>query len=97
MKRSGATRLRHRLKRVPGARQLHDFLHILFRPTYREDGLRTVHSTEFMRSPKFLEAWKAAEGQQPGTWMRWRLHVVQWAAANALQLEGDFVGQLDHI
>ena len=59
---------------------------------YNQDGLATQHSTEFMREPRFLEAYRAGmENGRPGTQVEWRVHVALWCAAQALRLEGDFV------
>jgi len=83
--------LRHAVKRLRGARALHYSLRLLLRPTFSEDGLRTIHNADFTRDPAFLAAYKAAEGRQPGTDMRWRMHVTLWAAQQAMRLPGDFV------
>lgn len=59
---------------------------------YNQDGLATQHSAEFMREPRFLEAYRAGmENGRPGTQVEWRVHVALWCAAQALRLEGDFV------
>jgi hypothetical protein len=60
---------------------------------YAEDGLFTVHNDEFLRDPKFAEAYR--RGVQAGLGVdphiRWRLHVALWAARTALRAPGDFV------
>jgi hypothetical protein len=84
-------KLRHLIKRIPGARWLHYNSRLLLAPTFSEDGLRTIHRADFTRDRQFQSAWHAAERRQPGTHMRWRMHVTQWAAWQALQLPGDFV------
>jgi len=59
---------------------------------YNQDGLATQHSSEFMREPRFLEAYRVGmENGRPGTQVEWRVHVALWCAAQALRLEGDFV------
>lgn len=91
LKQGALVELRHAIKRVPGARALHYGMQLLFRPTFSEDGLRTVHNADFVRDPAFLAAYSEAEKRQPGTDMRWRMHVTQWAAQQAMHLAGDFV------
>ncbi len=59
---------------------------------YNQDGLISVHSTEFMTDPRFLKAYArgvraAGEDYQ---W-HWRVHVGLWASYHAVKLEGDFV------
>jgi hypothetical protein len=58
-----------------------------------EDGLATIHNCDFVKSPRFVAAYKA--GERTGSWrgwqLRWRAHVVCWAASCASQLPGDFV------
>lgn len=59
---------------------------------YNQDGLATQHSAEFVRDPRFLEAYRVGmENGRPGTQVEWRVHVALWCAAQALRLEGDFV------
>jgi hypothetical protein len=54
--------------------------------TYRQDGLVTEHSTDFMRYQM---------GEKTGSWnglrIHWRAHVACWAAERAQSLEGDYV------
>jgi len=61
--------------------------------TYREDGLYTRHNCDFVRDPHFVEAYGAAKdtGAWGGEDIRWRVHVLCWAANRARNLEGDFV------
>lgn len=63
------------------------------RATYNEDGLVTSHYSGFCDEERFLAAYTA--GRETGSWphgdLRWRAHVVCWAAARAADLEGDFV------
>jgi hypothetical protein len=86
-----ATRLRHLVKRIPGIGSLYYGLRLALRPTYREDGLSTIHNADFLKDADFLAAYAAGEKMQPGTHLRWRAHVVQWAGCHASLLEGDFV------
>ena len=59
---------------------------------YNQDGLATRHSAEFMRDPRFLEAYRVGlEDARPGTQVEWRVHVALWCATQAIQLAGDFV------
>ncbi len=60
--------------------------------TYNQDGLATRHNADFMRDPRFLEAYRAGlENAPAGTQLEWRVHVALWCATQALRLEGDFV------
>jgi len=63
------------------------------KPTYDQDGLRTIHNCDFILDPAFERAYQA--GEQLGSWfggkVHWRVHTLFWAATRALQLEGDFV------
>lgn len=60
---------------------------------YGEDGLFSLHSDEFRRDPKFIEAYQrgveAGQGVDPG--IGWRVHVALWAARVACRVPGDFV------
>ncbi len=60
---------------------------------YNEDGLVSAHYPSFQDDPDFLAAYAA--GQTTGSWphgdLRWRAHVVCWAAARGASLPGDFV------
>ena len=59
---------------------------------YNQDGLATQHNADFMRDPRFLEAYRVGmENARPGTQVEWRVHVALWCATQALALEGDFV------
>lgn len=63
------------------------------RVTYNEDGLASAHCPTFLDDPLFLKAYAA--GKATGSWphgnLRWRAHVICWAAARGAQLTGDFV------
>lgn len=63
------------------------------RAHYNEDGLVSAHYPSFLDDPTYLSAY--ASGQATGSWphgnLRWRAHVVCWAAARGATLPGDFV------
>ncbi|MDF2446873.1 MAG: hypothetical protein K0S46_2109 [Moraxellaceae bacterium] len=60
--------------------------------TYNQDGLATQHNAEFMRDPRFVEAYRVGmENGYPGTRIEWRVHVALWCASQAVLLQGDFV------
>ena len=60
--------------------------------TYNQDGLATQHNADFMRDPRFLDAYRVGmENARPGTQVEWRVHVALWCAGHAAHLEGDFV------
>lgn len=91
VKYSPVQRLRIGLGKLPGARTLYNFLRLLFAPTYREDGLATVHNCDFLGQPDFLAAYDTALARHPGMDLRWRAHVTQWAGWHASKIAGDFV------
>ena len=69
-------------------------LRLVYGPlTYNQDGLATVHNCDFMRDPRFMEAY--AQGKNTGSWgnaeIHWRAYIACWAADQAKNLEGDFV------
>ena len=70
-----------------------DALRLARRATYNNDGLLTVHNADFVSEPRFTAAYEA--GANTGSWggmsVRWRMHVICWAASLGLQREGDFV------
>ncbi|MFM2178636.1 MAG: hypothetical protein RL015_2734 [Verrucomicrobiota bacterium] len=61
--------------------------------TFVEDGLGTIHNSDFTQQPLFQRAYSA--GKATGSWrehdLRWRIHVLLWAAQHATKLEGAFV------
>ncbi len=61
--------------------------------TYRQDGLVTQHSADFMKDERFARAYHL--GEATNSWngwpTHWRSHVACWAADRAKALEGDFV------
>lgn len=84
-------RLRQWAKRVPGLTRLYGLARLCLAPTFREDGLATVHNSDFLGDSRFVEAYGAAQQLQSPTWLRWRAKVLQWAGSHALHLRGDFV------
>jgi SAM-dependent methyltransferase len=59
---------------------------------YDQDGLRSIHNHEFMDDPAFRKAYERGIRAVGADYRwHWRVHVGLWAAANAAQLEGDFV------
>jgi len=67
------------------------------KPTYKFGGLITDKNTEFLSDPDYQRAYQAALRHVPknhpawGEIIQWQLHVVQWAASQAVRIEGDFV------
>lgn len=63
------------------------------RGAYFQDGLLTVHNSDFRTDPKFAEAYRL--GKATGSWGRqdveWRAYVCCWAAWSVRDKEGDFV------
>ena len=60
---------------------------------YCEDALLTTQNHEFIEEPRFAKAFARgiqAAGEQYN-FLRWRTHVVLWAAASASKLPGDFL------
>lgn len=88
---SFSIRLRHILKRVPGLSGLYSFWRLLFSHSYAEDGLITIHNSDFKHDPKFKRAYDQALKLSPDINIRWRAHVTQWAGHHAASLNGDFV------
>jgi O-methyltransferase len=68
-----------------------------FRPAYASDGLAVKRKNlSFMTDPVFASAWEKVVETNTPYWpevpdIRWRAHVCVWAAASALQIEGNFV------
>lgn len=78
--------------------KLRNDFHLLYKKnvTYSGDFLYTHHSAEFVDDKKFQEAYQLGLATDDGTLsrnadIRWRVHVMCWAAAHAKNLEGDFV------
>ena len=76
---AGLTTLAHMLYRLHGA--------------YFQDGLLTVHNSDFRKDPKFREAYRL--GKDTGSWGRqdveWRAYICCWAAWSVRDKPGDFV------
>jgi hypothetical protein len=60
---------------------------------YNEDGLATQNRADFLRDLKFANAYETALKHNAAAQyqMKWRAHVICWAAMNAKRLNGDFV------
>lgn len=86
-----ATKIRHQIKKIPFARPAWFNMRLLLKPTYREDGLCTVHNADFVHDPIFNRAYSRALEMQSDTEMKWRSHVAQWAGYQASLIPGDFV------
>lgn len=60
---------------------------------FLQDGLLTVHNSDFRRDPKFREAYSL--GKATGSWGRqdveWRAYICCWAAWSVRNKRGDFV------
>jgi O-methyltransferase len=66
------------------------------RLTYYHDLLYTYHNADFLKDPKFQEAYALSKSQDPEELLKdydieWRIHVLCWAAQQASNLEGDFI------
>jgi O-methyltransferase len=78
---------------VPGP--LITVAHMLYRApgAYFQDGLFTVHNSDFRQDPKFREAYRLGKGT--GSWGRqdveWRAYICCWAAWHVRHKPGDFV------
>jgi O-methyltransferase len=65
--------------------------------TYAEDFLYTYHNADFINDPLFIESYNLGkETDKLGLLLknnniRWRIHVLCWAASHGVHLEGDFV------
>ncbi|MGD1151766.1 MAG: TylF/MycF/NovP-related O-methyltransferase [Syntrophales bacterium] len=62
-------------------------------PTYNEDGLFTNHNCDFIRDEKFRAAYDKgfSTGSTQDWHIRWRIHLMLWAAATVKSLPGDFI------
>lgn len=63
-------------------------------PSYAGDSLVSWHNPEFLNDPVFIRAYEAGVARK--SWdlradIRWRFHVLLWAAWRAAHMEGDFV------
>lgn len=65
--------------------------------TYAYDQLYSFHNCDFINDPKFRQAYELGKATDTdgavlcGTEIYWRMHVICWAAAQAMHLDGDFV------
>jgi len=84
-------RIRQIAADISWIQKIYGFARVLLTPTYSEDGLITIHNSDFIHDPEFIDAYKQALLQQSNTRIRWRAHVTQWAGYHAKKLEGDFV------
>jgi hypothetical protein len=59
---------------------------------YSQDGLWTIHSSEFMRDASFRNAYQRGVKAAGSDYrIHWRAHIALWAAFSGRHLEGDFV------
>lgn len=58
---------------------------------YDQDGLRSVHSHEFLQDPAFCEAYERGVLAAGDYNWHWRVHIGLWVAYSAAKLDGDFV------
>ena len=66
------------------------------RLTYSHDLLYTYHNADFLKDPKFQEAYVLSKSVDPEELLKdydieWRIHVLCWAAQQASNLEGDYI------
>jgi hypothetical protein len=63
--------------------------------TYDTDGLATQHNADFLREPRFAEAYRAGlavpHPYGDAAHFEWRVYIACWLASNALRIPGDFV------
>lgn len=59
--------------------------------TYNQDGLRTVHNADFLRDPRFIDAYQRGVQAAGDYGWHWRVYVGLWAASHAAHLQGDFI------
>ncbi|MCY7352134.1 MAG: TylF/MycF family methyltransferase [Cytophagaceae bacterium] len=63
--------------------------------SYATDNLFTKNNADFIREPRFAEAYRLAEklgsDLMPKDGMQWRIYVLCWAAEQVSHLPGDFV------
>ena len=79
------------IARIPGVYWLYNCIRLIFAPSYRQDGLSTVHNTGFIKEQRFKQAYDAGLKQEKLNFIHWRMHVLTWAAEYAIKLQGDFV------
>jgi hypothetical protein len=63
------------------------------RTSFYEDGLFTTTNADFRKTEHFKRVYGAAKATGSfGRWnVRWRIHVLCWAANHASAIDGDFV------
>jgi len=63
------------------------------RTSFYEDGLFTTTNADFRKTAEFERVYTAAKATGSfGRWnVRWRIHVLCWAAHHAAAIDGDFV------
>jgi hypothetical protein len=64
--------------------------------TYSHDLLYTYHNADFLRESLFAKAYALGKKTDKDLLLKdydieWRVHVLCWAASNAIKLQGDFV------
>lgn len=74
--------------------RLRDIVPLGTPPSFVGDSLVSWHNAEFLADPAFIRA--VALGNERQSWnpnydVRWRYHVILWAAWRAARLDGDFV------
>jgi hypothetical protein len=59
---------------------------------YSADGLHTFHNCDFIRHPKFQQAYQyGLLNARTGISVEWRVHVALWAATQCAPLNGDYI------
>jgi len=60
--------------------------------SFNADGLISFHGADFLRDPRFLDAYKCGTARYGDEiHVEWRVRVALWAALQGMKLEGDFV------
>ena len=63
--------------------------------TFNRDGMATRHNCDFLRDPRFLNAYRRCVNAGPNDTnsrdTSWRLYVACWVAMHGRSVEGDFV------
>jgi Macrocin-O-methyltransferase (TylF) len=60
-------------------------------PTYDQDGLMTIHNTDFLADPQFQRAYSRGVAADRDYLIQWRVHITTWAASTAMKRPGDFI------
>lgn len=59
---------------------------------YSADGLHTFHNCDFIKHPRFQQAYQyGLLNARPGISVEWRVHVALWAATQCVPLNGDYI------